>query len=345
MIFMFVSSFLINVKKEWYKKLFNASKNGIAIFTASFIFHYFFPSITLYDLYNPFLLIILMISTLLYEILTMLFVFIVVTIEKRKFDVNSFISAVTSTKSAYLTVFLGIINVVLFYYTNLIGVALFTFLIYFIRPALQYRYIFDNELSTYTTFILHILKQMDPITYGHSERVKYWTILMAKKMKLPQSEIRQLSQAASWHDVGKIEIPLNIIDKPSKLTDEEYALMKSHPEVGYQLVKEMHFFKKFLPVIRCHHEKIDGTGYPMGLKGEEIPMHARIMAITDAFDAMTYDRSYRQGMPLKDAVEELLRYSGTQFDENLVKVFIEALKDKFGDNYEKYTKELLSEVS
>ncbi|WP_165894948.1 HD-GYP domain-containing protein [Tepidibacillus fermentans] len=278
-------------------------------------------------------------------IMTNIFVFIAVALEKGKFDINVLIAFISSTKSALITVFLGLINVVLFYYFNIVGVAIFTFLIYFIKPALQYREIFDNELSTYTNFVLHILKQMDPITHSHSERVKFWTVLLANKMGLPQAEIRQLSQAASWHDIGKIEIPYEILNKPNKLTQMEYEIIKSHPEKGYQLVKDMHFFKKFLPVIRHHHEKYDGTGYPLGLKGEKIPLHARIMAVTDAFDAMTADRSYRVGMPMKDAVDELIRYSGTQFDPEIVQVFVEALKEEYGANYEKFDKTIMMNVS
>lgn len=345
MLFVFTSEFLIYHKKEWYKRLYNGSKDAFSILLASVFFHQIFSIVNVTILFTPEFFVILFLAAFIYTVTNILLLLTVITLEKGTFDVNSFISIISITKSAFLTVFLGLINTILFYYTNLVGVAIFTFLIYFIKPALQYRFIFDNELSTYTKFILHILKQMDPITHTHSERVKYWTVLMAKKMELPQSEIRQLSQAASWHDVGKIEIPLEIIDKPGKLTAEEYELMKTHPEKGYQLVKDMHFFKKFLPVIRHHHERVDGNGYPLGLKGEEIPLHARIMAITDAFDAMTSDRSYREGMTMEEAVDELRNYAGTQFDQRLIEIFIEALKDEYGENYERFNKEILANVS
>jgi len=344
-IFISISSMLIYHELIWYKRLFNTSIVGISIFLFAKFFQHFFHAINddnvIFSI-NFFIAIVLI--SILNTLLNSLFVFIAVSLEKGKFDINSFIGIISATKSAFLTVFLGLINVVLFYYTNLIGVAIFTFLVYFIKPALQYRQIFDNELKTYTNFVLHVLKQMDPITHSHSKRVEFWTILLAEKMGLSKSEIRQLSQAASWHDIGKIEIPMYIIDKPGKLTDEEYALMQSHPEKGYQLVKDMHFFKNFLPVIRHHHEKYDGTGYPMKLKGHEIPQHARIMAITDAFDAMTSDRSYREGMPMERAVDELIRYSGSQFDPNLVPIFIEALKEKYGSNYEEFDKRIIMEV-
>lgn len=331
-------------KQPWYKKGFNISAIGFSKFISSSIFLYFYPNVTADIIFSQKFLIILLTVVLLDIFLDNLFVFIVASLEKGSFNVNSFITLSSTVKTSLLTLFLGLINVILFYYTNLIGVAVFTFLVYFIKPALQYREIFDNELSTYTNFVLHILKQMDPITHSHSERVKFWTVLLAKKMGLPSTEIRQLSQAASWHDIGKIEIDLEILNKPGRLVPEEYDLIKEHPEQGYQLVKDMHFFKKFLPVIRHHHERYDGTGYPMGLKGESIPLHARIMAITDAFDAMTSDRSYRTGMEMADAVEELLRHSGPQFDPKLVNIFIQALKDEYGENYEHFYKEIIMDV-
>jgi len=331
-------------KQPWYKKGFNAAAMGLSLFVSSYTFQLFYLDITSEDLFSPIFLIILFTSALLNFLLDSFFVFVAASLEKGKFNVNSLITLSTTMKTSLLTLFLGLINVILFYYTNLIGVAVFTFLVYFIKPALQYREIFDNELSTYTNFVLHILKEMDPVTHAHSGRVKFWTVLLATKMKLPASEVRQLSQAASWHDVGKIEIPFHIINKPGKLTDEEYDLVKNHPERGYELVKELHFFKKFLPVIRYHHERYDGEGYPTGLKGEAIPLHARIMAITDAFDAMTSDRSYRKGMEMGEAVEELRKYAGTQFDPKLVNIFVDALKEEYGQGFEKYNKEIIMNV-
>lgn len=342
----FLSSFLLIISRKhiWYKRIFNSSAASMALFISTYFFHYFYQNFDAGAMFTTRFFVILLIAIFLNILLESSLIFIVASLEKGKIDTNIFITLITIIKTNMLTLFLGLINVILFYYTNLIGVAVFTFLVYFIKPALQYREIFDNELSTYTNFVLIILKQMDPVTHSHSERVKFWTVLMAKKMKLSAAEVRQLSQAASWHDVGKIEIPFHIINKPGKLTDEEYDLVKNHPDRGYELVKELHFFKKFLPVIRYHHERYDGAGYPTGLKGEEIPLHARIMTITDAFDAMTSDRSYRMGMEMKDAVAELSRYAGTQFDPKLVNIFIEALKEEYGQSFEKYNKEIIMNV-
>lgn len=331
-------------KRVWYKRFFNVAAFSLSLLLSSYIIHYFYPTLNEEVIFSPKFLVVIIFAVTINVVLDNLLLFTVTSLQKGKFNVDSFITLSTTTKTSMVTLFLGLINVILFYYTNLIGVAIFTFLAYFIKPALQYREIFDNELSTYTNFVLHILNQMDPVTHSHSERVKFWTVLLAKKMGLSQSDIRQLSQAASWHDIGKIEIPMEILIKPGRLTEEEFNTIKSHPERGYELVKDMHFFKKFLPVIRHHHEHFDGTGYPMGLKGDSIPLHARIMAITDAFDAMTSDRSYRRGMAMQDAVNELLKHSGNQFDPNIVNTFVKALQDEYGTNYEQFNKEIIMNV-
>ncbi len=345
---LFISSFMYmhGLKVPIYKRFFNTSSFSISIYLASSILKSMFPILNDELIFSASFLLVVLLSSFIFSITNKIIISLVISLEKNKvFDINIFIGSILATKTALITIFLGLINVVLFYYTNLIGVAIFTFVIYFLKPALTYRHIFDNELSTYTNFVLHMLKQMDPITHQHSERVKFWTVMLAKKMKLPSSEIRQLSQAASWHDIGKIEVPFDILNKPGRLTDEEYNIIKHHPEAGYQLVKDVHFFKKFLPVIRHHHEKVDGTGYPHGLVGDKIPLHARIMAITDAFDAMTFDRSYRKAMSMAEAVEELKKYAGKQFDANVVAIFIEALQDEYGQEFEDFDEKVIMNVS
>lgn len=345
MFFMYLAAFLIHKRKIWYKKLFNASVLSISIGVTSYLFHELYPSLNDSSfLYSVTFFLAIILFTTYYKISNSVLIYTVIALDKGKFDMHVYIGLLNSTKAAFLTFFIGLINAVLFYYTNLLGVAAFTFLIYFFRPALQYRLVFDNELSTFTNFVLHIIKQMDPITHSHSERVEFWTVMLAEKKGLPSTEIRQLSQAASWHDIGKIEIPFNIINKPARLTEDEYEAIKLHPEKGYQLVKDMGFFKKFIPVIRHHHERYDGKGYPSGLKDEKIPLHARIMAITDAFDAMTSDRSYRKALSMKEAVDELMKFSGTQFDPELVGIFIKALQEEYGYNYEGFDKAIIMNI-
>jgi len=345
MLYIYFTTLFIYRGSIWYKRIFNASIYSITLGVSSYLFHKFYPSnFESSDLYSITFFMLVIILTIYYKASNYILIFIVVSLERGKFDIDIIIGFFNTTKTAFATFFVGLINIVLFYYTNLIGVTIFTFILFFFKPALRYRQIFENELSTFTSFVLHIIKQMDPITHSHSERVKFWTILLAEKKGLTSTEIRQLSQAASWHDIGKIEIPVSILNKPSPLLEEEYEIVKIHPEQGYQLVKDMEFFKKFLPVIRHHHERYDGKGYPLGLLGDNIPLHARIMAITDAFDAMTSDRSYRKALDINIAVKELATFSGTQFDPLLVQVFIEALQDKYGMNFERYNQETIMGV-
>jgi len=130
------------------------------------------------------------------------------------------------------------------------------------------------------------------------------------------------------HDIGKIGINESILQKPSKLTKKEYADVKTHSVIGENVVKHINFLKEGLPIIRHHHERYDGKGYPDGLKGEKIPLLARIIAVADAFDAMTSDRPYRKAFPPQEATKKLKENAGTQFDPQIVKIFINALNIK-----------------
>jgi HD-GYP domain-containing protein (c-di-GMP phosphodiesterase class II) len=123
------------------------------------------------------------------------------------------------------------------------------------------------------------------------------------------------------HDCGKVGIPESVLNKPGPLTAAEWRVMRTHPIIGYQLVADIPFLRTAALVVRCHHEMFDGTGYPAGLRGEEIPLAARVFSVVDAFDAMTADRPYRAALPVEAAVEELQKMAGTQFDPEVVRVF------------------------
>jgi ribonuclease P protein subunit RPR2 len=141
---------------------------------------------------------------------------------------------------------------------------------------------------------------------------------------MPDVEIGpDLSYGFLLHDVGKVGIPESILCKPGPLTDEEYEVMKTHPLIGVQIVAPIAFLGNAVEVIRCHHERWDGRGYPDGLAGEGIPLAARIFSVCDTFDAMTSDRPYRRALPFDSAVEEIDRCGGTQFDPEVVRLFVE----------------------
>lgn len=161
----------------------------------------------------------------------------------------------------------------------------------------------------------------DAETEGHSKRVTAFTIAIARAMGLPKEQISIIARGAFLHDIGKMAIPDQIIRKPGKLTSQETDLMREHCWHGYQMLKKIPFLTEAAEIVYSHQEKFDGTGYPRGLKGEEIPLGARIFSIADTLDAITSDRPYRPAQSLKAAREEIERWSGRQFDPDIVKIF------------------------
>jgi len=178
------------------------------------------------------------------------------------------------------------------------------------------------------------LEARDPYTHGHSESVTRYATWIGEKLKgnpdwkgITDEITKIVQNGGLLHDLGKIGIIDGILNKPGKLTEEEWAKVKQHPEKGAHILEGVEEFKEYALVTRHHHERWDGTGYPDGLKGKEIPTGARILAVADAYDAMTSDRPYRKAMPPIEAAKELWRYKGTQFDPEAVDAFITALKE------------------
>lgn len=181
---------------------------------------------------------------------------------------------------------------------------------------------FDQQLQGIVKGVIATLELKDPYTRGHSERVAFYALAMAKKIGgFSKEELKEFKYACFLHDVGKINIPDSILMKPSQLTIEEFEIIKTHPAVGARAVEGVEGLKNGIKVIRSHHERWDGKGYPDQLAGEEIPLLARITSIADAFDAMTSSRSYREAMPLADAYKRIIAGQGTQFDPNLIEEF------------------------
>lgn len=166
------------------------------------------------------------------------------------------------------------------------------------------------------------IEAMDAYTRGHCQRVMEISCEVARVLGLGNEEIEDLRYAAILHDIGKIGVPTNILNKNGSLTKEEFEEIKKHPEIAYNILKDVKFLSKALNGILQHHERYDGKGYPNGLKGEEICIFGRIMCVADAFDAMTSDRPYRKGMKVEDAMAELERCKGTQFDPDIVDMFL-----------------------
>lgn len=184
-----------------------------------------------------------------------------------------------------------------------------------------YEGLYENMLSTLNS-MAKILDARDPHTSQHSTRVTNLSVAMANILKLSDDEKDVLYIAASLHDIGKVGIPDSILLKPGTLTDEEFMIIKRHPDIGADILKPIPPMSRETEVIRYHHERYDGKGYPSGIGGEEIPLLSRIITLADSYDAMTSDRPYRNGLLMDKAIEEIVRCMGSQFDPELAKLFI-----------------------
>lgn len=188
-----------------------------------------------------------------------------------------------------------------------------------------------------TEKILEALKHKDSYTYGHCARVAFFSLKLGEELNLEASEMYKLELAALFHDIGKIGIPDAVLNKPTRLEEDEFLIMKTHPELSEEILSEFKIFGESAKYARHHHERYDGRGYPDGLSAENIPLFSRIILIADTFDAMTSTRPYRKGKPYKTAFNELMEFSGTQFDPNLVVHFISAMEKeskKKGDYFQ-----------
>lgn len=184
----------------------------------------------------------------------------------------------------------------------------------------------EEQLAALRTSMICALNQMldlkDLNTGVHSTRLAEWALHVAGELGLQGSELIDIETAALLHDIGKVGIPDAILNKPGKLTKEEYDLMKKHPEYGWAVLRQVPGMERASLLILHHHESFDGRGYPGGLKGHEIPTGSRIVSVIDSFDAMVSNRPYRNGLPYEEAERRLVEASGTQFDPEVVKIFL-----------------------
>ncbi|HEU4759660.1 MAG TPA: HD domain-containing phosphohydrolase [Dehalococcoidia bacterium] len=185
----------------------------------------------------------------------------------------------------------------------------------------------DELRSSYESIVAVLcaaLDLRDNVTHGHAQRVSQLASVIAWQMGLRKEQVRQVEKAAILHDIGKIGVADAVLSKPGPLDDGEWAEMRRHPELGFQILNGIDFLRDVADIVYSHHERWDGAGYPRGLKAEQIPQGARIFAVVDAFDAMTSHRPYRKAQPASKAVPEIVRNSGTQFDPTVVEAFLTA---------------------
>jgi putative nucleotidyltransferase with HDIG domain len=171
--------------------------------------------------------------------------------------------------------------------------------------------------------LIHALNYRDHDTWDHSTRVAAYATALAEHMGLPQSELEKIALAGYLHDIGKIGVPDRILLKKSNLLPEEWETIKRHPELGYEIIHELEFLNSAADIILLHHERYDGSGYPLGLRGEKIPLLARIFSVADALDAMTSERPYRAARSMAEAFGEVRSLAGVQFCPKCVKALEE----------------------
>lgn len=180
-----------------------------------------------------------------------------------------------------------------------------------------------NNLMEMVTSLAGAIDAKDPYTKGHSTSVSRYSEALARALNLPEVDVERIKIGAMLHDIGKIGIPEDVLKKPGKLDDEEYEIMKQHPTIGAEKVLAPNeALREFIPIVKHHHERLDGKGYPDKLKGEEIPLEARIVSVADAYHALVSDRPYRKGMPIEKACAILQEGAGTQWDSDLIRTFI-----------------------
>lgn len=177
--------------------------------------------------------------------------------------------------------------------------------------------------------VRYTVEAKDTYTRGHSDRVSEYSVLIGKKLGLSEEDLKRLRIGGLFHDVGKIGMPDSILQKKGSLSNDEYSEIKNHPSIGVHILSSASIFQDILPIVKYHHERYDGKGYPEQLKGECIPYLARITAIADTFDAMTSKRVYRDSLPIETVIKEFKACRGTQFDPKLADLFIDLLENEY----------------
>jgi putative two-component system response regulator len=199
---------------------------------------------------------------------------------------------------------------------------------------LQIAHIGQAYLET-VTILANSIEARDPYTFGHVERVTKYARWMGEALNWTPKRMRALEFGARLHDIGKIVVPDNVLKKPGPLSQDEWNVMQKHPADGVKIIREIKLLRETIPYILCHHEKWDGSGYPNRIKGEEIPIEGRLLAIVDVFDALTTARPYRKARPIEEVAVFLRRAAGSHFDPSLTGVFLERLLPRYVYEVEK----------
>lgn len=225
---------------------------------------------------------------------------------------------------------IGILLALVFIKYGYLGIVFIAFPLLLIRYTLLLYTSSKSQFIDTVEALMNAIDARDQYTEGHSRRVAEISVAIAKELKYNQWNIEQLSIAAMLHDVGKIGVSDAILNKPGKLTDEEFDAIKGHPEIGIKIIKDIKNIDYVYPVVRNHHERYDGKGYPDGKKGDELPLNVYIVQLADTVDAMASDRPYRKGLSESVILEEINKYSGTQFHPKVAETYLKIVEKNDG---------------
>lgn len=312
-------------RRGWQKVLFNISQYAVTIYCSWFVYQLVRTNTGPVDFKSDFWAMLL--SCLVYVIVNFILVTTIISLSQ---GINWFRQLTNDIR-------LEVIHFAALVPVSLLIVILYTYeplsIIILVLPLAMAHFSFDNYITLRTETrktieaLADIIDQRDAYTAQHSSRVAKYCEAIANKLILSPGDYETLVTAAKVHDLGKISIPDAILLKEGPLTPEERQVINTHALCGYEVLNNLRFYKAGARIVSCHHERYDGKGYPEGLKGEEIPLGARIMAVADSYDAMTSDRPYRKALDMEIAIQELIKHSGTQFDPEIVRVFIETLRE------------------
>jgi putative nucleotidyltransferase with HDIG domain len=306
-----------------YKSFFNASQSVVAIGISGIIFHILGGKSGIFSIL---LTIQIVISyTLINSIIMSLFFALL----RRQSFIRVWIS---NMRGIILNVLLvGIMGIILFLAFDSYG---YGAVLLFLGPLLLARFSFKQYSDLRETYLETIkafnelTEAKDAYTGEHSSRVEIYAVALAEHLKLPDHKINNIRMAAILHDIGKIGIDDNIIKKPAGLTDSEYELIKKHPVIGADIIQKVNFLRDVSKIMRHHHERYDGKGYPSNLKMDEISVESAILSLADVYDAITSRRPYRNARSFEEAKTEIFANAGTQFDPKLAKAFIEVMEER-----------------
>ena len=332
-----IEIYQIIYKTKWYKFTFNRTTLFLAAGSGALVFKYS----NIY-LNSKFFILPLLLASITYFIINNGLVFLVVRFSNpEEADTSLWLYYLELSKNLISSYFLGLV----FYYSyNFFGpifLVLSILLIFILKDFLLSRVQQLNSFTQIVESFLKVIDSKDHYTEGHCERVANYTFILCEALNLSKAKTERIVNMAKIHDIGKIYVDDRILKSSEKLSKPEYEEMKKHSEYGYELLKDIDLLKQDIEIIRYHHERYDGDGYPEGLKGEEIPLGARILNICDSFDVMTTGRSYKPALNKNEVIEEIKTCSSAQFDPSISNKMIELLnKGKFDDSFKNQGKKI-----